>query len=193
MIEHRSPKSEDVDLNSTAPAICTQCGKELTRKYQKKFCSRSCSAQYNNKGVRRHGQSTFCKICQTKLPKGRYSYCSNTCKLTADTQNQSEFIRRWLSGEFSGLDSGSSTKLNGRIRKHLLTQAQFKCSLCGWGERNVHTNTIPLHIDHIDGDYRNCSNTNLRVLCPNCHSLTSTYGGANRGNGRPFFVTKRKS
>lgn len=26
---------------------------------------------------------------------------------------------------------------------------------------------------------------NLLLLCPNCHSLTSTYKGANKGNGRP--------
>lgn len=25
---------------------------------------------------------------------------------------------------------------------------------------------------------------NLRLICPNCHSLTSTYRGANRGQGR---------
>ena len=35
-------------------------------------------------------------------------------------------------------------------------------------------------IDHIDGNALNNSEENLRLLCPNCHSLTSTY--RNTGN-----------
>ncbi len=41
-----------------------------------------------------------------------------------------------------------------------------------------------LEIDHIDGNSDNNSEENLRLVCPNCHSLTSTYRGTNRGNGR---------
>ncbi len=41
-----------------------------------------------------------------------------------------------------------------------------------------------LEIDHIDGNSDNNSEENLRLVCPNCHSLTSTYCGTNRGNGR---------
>lgn len=49
---------------------------------------------------------------------------------------------------------------------------------------NPFTNTLPLEIDHIDGNSENNSEENLRLICPNCHSLTETYRGANRGNGR---------
>lgn len=52
------------------------------------------------------------------------------------------------------------------------------------GETNPYSGTIPLEIDHIDGDYTNNSEDNLQLLCPNCHSLTSTYKGANKGQGR---------
>ena len=38
--------------------------------------------------------------------------------------------------------------------------------------------------DHIDGDWRNNVENNLRLICPNCDSLTSTYAALNRGNGR---------
>ena len=37
---------------------------------------------------------------------------------------------------------------------------------------------------HIDGNSKNNKEENLTLLCPNCHSLTKTYKGANRGNGR---------
>ena len=49
---------------------------------------------------------------------------------------------------------------------------------------NPYTNTIPLEIDHIDGNCENSYEHNWDLLCPNCHSLTQTYRGANRGNGR---------
>ena len=36
----------------------------------------------------------------------------------------------------------------------------------------------------IDGNYMSKSESNLTLLCPNCHSLTPTYKGANKCNGR---------
>lgn len=39
-------------------------------------------------------------------------------------------------------------------------------------------------MEHIVGDYTNNSEENLILLCPNCHSLTATYKGANKGHGR---------
>jgi predicted HNH restriction endonuclease len=41
-----------------------------------------------------------------------------------------------------------------------------------------------LEIEHIDGNFENNAEENLELLCPNCHSLTSTYKGANKGSGR---------
>ena len=38
--------------------------------------------------------------------------------------------------------------------------------------------------EHIDGNYMNNKEENLILLCPNCHSLTQTYKGANRNHGR---------
>lgn len=52
------------------------------------------------------------------------------------------------------------------------------------GRKNLYTNTIPLEVEHIDGNYQNNSEDNLTILYPNCHSLTATYKGANKGHGR---------
>lgn len=49
---------------------------------------------------------------------------------------------------------------------------------------NTYTGKIPLEVEHIDGNFLNNKEENLILLCPNYHSLTSTYKGANRGNRR---------
>ena len=70
------------------------------------------------------------------------------------------------------------------IKTYLLKKYKNKCARCVWGEKNIYTNNIPLEIEHIDGNYKNNNEENLTLLCPNCHSLTSTYKGANLNNGR---------
>lgn len=45
-----------------------------------KFCSRSCSAKFNNKGKRRHGfPPSTCKICGKITSSAKRIYCSNVC------------------------------------------------------------------------------------------------------------------
>lgn len=36
---------------------------------------------------------------------------------------------------------------------------------------------LVLQLEHIDGNHKNNTLSNLTLLCPNCHSQTSTYGG----------------
>lgn len=38
---------------------------------------------------------------------------------------------------------------------------------------------IPLELDHIDGDNTNNDLENLRIVCPNCHSMQPTNSGKN--------------
>ena len=35
-------------------------------------------------------------------------------------------------------------------------------------------------IHHIDGNHYNNEESNLQLLCPNCHSLTPTFGALNK-------------
>jgi len=60
--------------------ICKNCGNKITSKHGQKFCSHSCSATYNNTGIRRHGLAPHkCKGCATMIP-GRRTWCSNACQ-----------------------------------------------------------------------------------------------------------------
>ena len=54
-----------------------------------------------------------------------------------------------------------------------------RCELCGWCEVSV-DGRIPVELDHINGDHTDNRIENLRILCPNCHSLQSTHRGLNK-------------
>lgn len=52
------------------------------------------------------------------------------------------------------------------------------CELCGWSKRSK-DGRLPLELDHINGDRYDNRLENLRILCPNCHSLQETHRGRN--------------
>lgn len=55
---------------------------------------------------------------------------------------------------------------------------------CGWCERSKYSGKIPIELEHIDGNSENNDLKNLKLLCPNSHSLTPTYKALNKGKGR---------
>ncbi len=120
----------------------------------------------------------YCLNCGKKI-SSKKKYCNNTCQ---HEFRHKERIAQWKRGEQSGLRGQYQISLH--IRRYLEDKYGNKCARCGWHEVNPYTNKIPLEIDHIDGDYLNNKEENLILLCPNCHSLTSTYKGSNRGHSR---------
>jgi hypothetical protein len=64
-----------------------------------------------------------------------------------------------------------------KIKRNLIEEKGYKCETCHIADWN--NLSICLEMDHIDGNNLNNHPTNLRLLCPNCHSQTSTFRGRN--------------
>ena len=120
-----------------------------------------------------------CKECDKELLRKGLTYCSVTCQQLFERKT---LVQEWLSGVNNGMRGKTSTAA--WIKWHLINERGEKCERCGWNIRNVHTGNIPIELEHIDGDFTNNDIKNLELLCPNCHSLTKTYKGANK-KGRP--------
>ena len=69
-----------------------------------------------------------------------------------------------------------SHKLKQRLCREKLKKEA--CELGGWNRKAL-DGRIPLELDHINGNRFDSRVENLRVLCPNCHSLQSTHRGKN--------------
>lgn len=134
----------------------------------------------HNKGK---NKEYYCLNCGTHIDSRKntkHKFCSNACQ-------QSYEYKIWVKKYKQDNSIAVNTKW-GKIpcylRRYIFEKYQNKCCECGWSKVNPYTNTIPLEVDHIDGNSENNSEENLRLICPNCHSLTASYRGANRGNGR---------
>jgi transposase-like protein len=68
------------------------------------------------------------------------------------------------------------------IRNNLLP---YKCAICGISKWN--NKTLSLELDHINGMNNDNRLENLRFLCPNCHSQTTTYGSRNQQRNESMY------
>jgi|SRR5690606_12597798 len=75
------------------------------------------------------------------------------------------------------------------LKKKLLKDGYFdyRCSECGISEWN--NKPLSLQLDHINGVNDDNRIENLRLLCPNCHSQTTTFAAKNKRTVSAIFIT----
>lgn len=119
--------------------------------------------------------------CGREVARHGMRFSSNKCQQDFEYR---EYISRWK----AGFESGSRGTIGGvsrHIKRYLGDKYGDRCSKCGWAERHSLTNSVPLEVDHANGNWLDNREENLSLLCPNCHSLTPHFRNLNKGNGRP--------
>lgn len=178
-------KQQRTDYESN-PKLCKQCGKPIP--YEKKdnvFCSQSCSTIYTNteRGSKTRKHNRFCINCGKELVDDQVynRYCCHACQ---HEYQYKQYIDRWKKGEETGVTG--KYDISEYIRRYLFDKYNSSCQLCGWNKVNPKSGKVPLQIHHIDGNCLNNKEENLQLLCPNCHSLTETYGSLNQESSRVY-------
>jgi predicted nucleic acid-binding Zn ribbon protein len=167
---HKAAYDKRVYEYYSNPTRCKFCNSVLPYKHRKnKFCNQSCSASFNN--AKRQAKYKICLNCGDKIPTYK-KFCSNKCQMEYQHKKR---VKEWKK---------DSSKTGAFIKSYLMRKYNYKCCKCGWGEVNPKTKKIPLEVHHIDGNWKNNEESNLELLCPNCHSLTPTFKASNKGKGR---------
>lgn len=115
----------------------------------------------------------FCLNCNANTPNKKY--CSTKCQHIYQTATK----------------RAAGTLTTGTLRKHILKERGHKCEECGIIEWNG--KPIIFEMDHKDGNHENNDPSNLKILCPNCHSQTPTYRAKNKGSGRKYRMERYHS
>lgn len=67
----------------------------------------------------------------------------------------------------------NAKRSNTAIKRHLIHDRGHICETCKLSDWLG--NPIPLELEHINGNSLDNTLINLKLLCPNCHTLTPTY------------------
>ena len=112
-----------------------------------------------------------CLYCGREVSRKPKKYCNNSCQLAFENAN---LIEEWKAGRRKGW-VGKTYATASFVRNYMLARANYMCSICEWDSINPTTGIVPLEINHKDGNPANCKESNLEVLCPNCHALTNNF------------------
>jgi len=180
------PKCRKSKLLSKNTKNCKQCRVKFYHNTNI-FCTQKCAAIFNNKNklkkIKQNYISRKCKRCGNDILNKRKSavYCSLNCSRIY--KKEQLILKKDLLIENN---QPTATKLESNsfnCKSYLIRKFGKKCMRCGWAEVNPTSGRVPIELEHKDGNCTNNNLENLELLCPNCHSLSPYYKGANKRKG----------
>lgn len=186
-----------VQVYNTNPTICDNCKTPLPyEKRRNRFCGQSCAAVVNNRHFPKREKTPENILREQRIAARKeqrnvsqtINHCKN-CGTELTTRTQTYFCSQKCQAENISKESLLKVERGDKVgvltlKRYLVEKRGNKCECCGWNKLNPITNKCPIELEHIDGNHENNSLDNLKLLCPNCHSLTPTYKNLNKGKGR---------
>ena len=145
-------------LKTPLKKTCLHCSIPFeTFDYQKKFCTRTCSATYNN------ANRVITKETKQKISDALKKYHERKIWTQNDRDKFSVAVGKSTKGKHKNKPK-SILDFSLRTSMKIMKRLKVGCSVCGWNE-------TPCDIHHING--KKCENPhdhkNLAYVCPNCH------------------------
>jgi len=161
--------------------ICPKC--ETPHEKKGTFCSRKCAngrvhSEETKKKIAAGNKGKPSKVKGLKIvydPKVNEKRCLSISKTRSE-----KAMKRFNAGLVVSRDA---------LRRFLTGLHGHSCAVCSINEWN--SRPLTLQVDHIDGNAGNNFPSNLRLICPNCHSQTDSFTGRNKGFGRKARGIKR--
>ena len=150
---------------------------------QCKYCTKEFSS---NNSLLNHQH----RCAKNPSPKGN-KFTSETAKTLAYVNKFESIVAlakyKRLSNDDVFVENSSYARHN--LKKRIIKEKllDYKCVCCGnIGEHN--SQPLMLQLDHINGINNDHRLTNLRFLCPNCHTQQDTYAAKNIVNKKNITV-----
>jgi hypothetical protein len=136
-----------------------------------RFCCRSCANAFSTQKNSASRNSKISKALSGR-PTGLKTYnWTDEQRAKAATRNKELANNRFKNSSWEQLPKS-------RRREKILEEQNKLCAVCNcsqiWNSKK-----LVFQLDHISGNRKDESRNNLRLICPNCHSQTNTWGSKN--------------
>ncbi len=121
-------------------------------------------------------------VCGNKLKRNAKKYCSPQCQQDCYWEERKKKFEETGFWESHNGTATTDAKLAKNFKRYLIEKRGHKCEICE--RKKWNGKSMPIVLDHINGDSTDWGLKNLRLICPNCDAQTDTYKGKNKGNGR---------
>ena len=165
----------------SSPRFSTNLGRVMkNEKYSKEILTEAVCKSISVMDVLRNLGLKCTGGNHSHIKKRILTHCIDTSHFTGSRHNKGKKNpnRKKSSDILVVLDGDNRPKSYQLTRALLESNVNYTCVECGC-DGTYNGKPITLHVDHIDGNWRDSRITNLRFLCPNCHSQTDTFGNKN--------------